>query len=300
MPKYNINNIDLEIEIHKSTAEFTKQYPFVLVRGLGSQLISWGDKFIKSITDGGYDVYIFDNRDSGFSTQFDQYGTDDINQAFADVQNQGYPNNPPYTLNDMVGDVRGIIEHFNLEKVHLAGCSMGGMVVQMFAQAHNDLLASLCVIFSTTNADGLPPIPEKTRQLLTATAPSDDIQDILKFNAESDLYFGSPKLGVDFDISYERIKKLYERNYTPNGTTRQYISILASNQDYKQNKNITVPTLVLHGDSDPIFSVEHAESIRDSIQNSTMVIIEGWGHDIPEQIADVLGGHMVENANKVD
>ena len=296
MAKYTINNIELEIEIHKSTAGFTKKHPFILVRGLGSQLVSWGNTFIKSITDAGYDVYIFDNRDSGYSTQFDSYGADAIKGAFTDIKTQGYPNNPPYTLYDMVDDVVGIINHFQLGKVHLAGCSMGGMVVQLFGQSHNDLLASLGVIFSTTGAEGLPPMSDKTKAMLTTSPPSKNRDDVLKFNTEADLYFGSPKLGVDFDESYMRMQKLYDRNYTPNGTSRQYIAIYATQNDYKQNRNITVPTLVLHGDSDPIFPVEHAQSIKDSIAGANMVIIENWGHDIPEQIANVLAGHLCQNA----
>ena len=297
MTKYNINNIEIEIEIYKSTAGFTKKYPFVLMHGLGCQLISWNEKFIKFITSQGYDVYSFDNRDIGLSTKFDEYDEQHINQALKEINEQGYANNPPYTLYDMAEDTKSVIDHFGFEKVHLYGASMGGLIAQLFGQKYNNSLASIGIIFSSTRADGLPGMSEETIQELTRLPASDSKEDILDFLAKSYLYFGSPKFGANYEATYDRAKREYERNYNPNGKTRQYICANSTKNDHTLNKNITVPALILHGDCDPIFTPEHAESTRDSMPNSNMVIIEGWSHDTPDELADTLGKYVVANAD---
>ena len=298
MPKHKINNNEIEIEVHKSTKKTKKKYPFILVRGLGSQLISWGNKFIKSITDNGYDVYIFDNRDSGLSTKFDDFGDGDINKSLKQINLIGYTIHKAYDLYDNVEDVKGIVDYFGFEKIHLVGCSMGGMIAQLFGQKYNDLLASLCIMYSTTKEKRLPYMSEKSQEYLSTYPKNNNKEEILEFNAEANLYFSSSKLGTNYENSYKSVKESYERNYCPDGMLRQYIAVIATGININLNDNITAPTLILHGDSDPIFSVEHGKSIHKSIPKSKLIIIKNWAHDIPEKIARNLGKHITDNAKE--
>ena len=112
------------------------------------------------------------------------------------------------------------------------------------------------------------------------------------------LYFSSSKLGTNYENSYKSVKESYERNYCPDGMLRQYIAVIATGININLNDNITAPTLILHGDSDPIFSVEHGKSIHKSIPKSKLIIIKNWAHDIPEKIARNLGKHIIDNAKE--
>ena len=300
MPKINTNNITIQAQIYKTNGTNKNKYPIVLVRGLGSQLISWPESLIKIINEQGFDVVVYDNRDSGLSTHISDYSEKDITQA-NDCINKGITvKNPPYSLYDMAEDLKGVIKYFNFEKIHLVGCSMGGMIVQIFGQKYNNLLKSLCIIFSSTGAKHLPKISKETLFFLAKKKPtSDKKKDILHHMALSNLYFSSPKMGVTYEGSYQRAKKLYERHYDPMGYKRQWIAINSTDILYENNKKITAPTLIMTGYDDIIFSPEHSYHIKKTIgDNATIKVIKDWGHDMPEQFMPYMAENIILNCKK--
>ncbi|MGB1361076.1 MAG: alpha/beta fold hydrolase [Alphaproteobacteria bacterium] len=298
MAQHKINNINIEIERHQPTGGDKKDIPLLLISGLGSQLIVWPQSLIKSITDCGYEVIVFDNRDAGLSDKFREFTPEMVGQSLQQLKSGETDVDVAYTLYDMAEDVKAIIDCLKLDKVHLLGCSMGGMIAQLFAQKYNDYLASLCIVFSTTGDPDLPEMNQETREKLQSPTISDSAETVIDSWAKSGVYFGSPKLGVDYDTCYEKSKKLYARNYSPDGTIRQYLAIMATQWETAKNKNITVPTLAICGDSDVIFSPEHSHRVAETVLNGKAVVLKDWGHDFPESICPELAKNILENIER--
>ncbi|MFW9878195.1 MAG: alpha/beta fold hydrolase, partial [Candidatus Thorarchaeota archaeon] len=131
MPKANVDNIEIEYEVIGNP----NSKPLLLIAGLGSQMIAWSDKICKTLKNNGFFVIRYDNRDVGLSTKFDEAGLPDfmgINTAYS----LGEVPRVPYTLEDMANDAIGVLDVLNIDKVHVCGASMGGMIAQILAYKH--------------------------------------------------------------------------------------------------------------------------------------------------------------------
>ncbi|MHA2392142.1 MAG: alpha/beta fold hydrolase [Promethearchaeota archaeon] len=292
MPKAEVNNLEIEYETFGNPSD----KPLLLVMGLGAQMIVWDEEFIKFLLDRGFYVIRFDNRDVGLSTKCEEAGEPNVMQAVMATQ-RGEAVEAPYSLEDMADDAMGVLDALGIEKAHICGASMGGMIVQVIAYRHQSRVLSLTSIMSSTGNPELPqPTPEAMQALLTP-APTERnayIEHSLKIGR---LLYGS---GFPFDekIRREIAERVYDRCFYPIGFGRQLLAILANGNRKPKLASIKVPTLVIHGGDDQLVPVEGGKDTHEAISGSELIIIDGMGHSLPpetwEQITDAIAANAAK------
>ena len=293
MPKAKANNIEIEYETFGNASD----KPLLLVMGLGGQMISWDERFIQLLVDHGFYVIRFDNRDVGLSTKCEEAGEPNLMQAFMAAQ-AGETIKSPYSLEDMADDAVGLLDALNIEKAHICGASMGGMIVQVIAFRHPTRVISLCSIMSTTGNPDLPPAKPEILQLLTTPVPSERKAYIENAVKTGKLLYGS---GFPYDEvrGRELTGKVFDRCYYPPGFGRQLLAIMANGNRKPKLASITVPTLVIHGGDDPLVPVEGGKDTHEAISGSELIIIDGMGHSLPPETWTQITGAIKANAAKV-
>jgi len=294
MPKAKANNIEIEYD----TFGDPSAKPLLLVMGLGSQMISWDEEFCKMFVDKGFYVIRFDNRDIGLSTKFEEAGEPDILKEFMALQ-RGKTISPPYTVEDMANDAVGLLDVLNIEKAHICGASMGGMIVQLIALNHPDRVLSLTSIMSTTGNPDLPQARPEAMQVLLRPAPTEREAYIKHYVKNWRVLYGS---GFPYpeDIYHERAAAAYDRSFYPQGMKRQMLAILGAENRAPKLKTIKVPTLVIHGGDDPLVPVDGGKETAKCIPGAELVIIEGMGHSLPAPIWSQVVEAIAKNANKAN
>ena len=292
MPKVKVNNIEIEYETYGNPSD----KPLLLVMGLGAQMISWDEEFIQFLLDRGFYVIRFDNRDVGLSTKCEEAGEPHVMEAIMAIQ-RGETIEAPYSLEDMADDAIGVLDTLNIEKAHICGASMGGMIVQIIAFRHPNRVLSLISIMSSTGNPELPqPTPEAMQALLTP-APTERSEYI-----EYSLKIGKLLYGSGFPFDEEKRRKLAERGYDrcfyPPGFGRQLLAILANGDRRSKISSIKVPTLVIHGGDDPLVPLEGGKDTAKSISGSKLIIIEGMGHSLPPETWGQISDAIAKNAAK--
>jgi len=291
MPKANVNNIEIEYE----TIGDPISKPLLLIAGLGSQMHAWSDEICEILTNRGFFVIRFDNRDIGLSTKFEDAGLPDfleINAAYS----RGEMPEVPYTLEDMAGDAVGLLDVLNIDKAHICGASMGGMIAQVLAYKHPSRVLSLTVIMSTTGNPDLPqPKPEILAQFF-APVPSEREGFIEEMVKRGRLIHGT--FAYDEDQSREYWTKEYDRSYYPEGITRQLAAMAVPGNLKPKLAAIRAPTLVIHGREDPLNHVEAGKDIATAILGAELLILDGMGHSFPREVIPNIVNALVANSNK--
>ena len=293
MPQASANGITIEYDIHGPD----NGAPLVLITGLGSQMTRWPLSFLDALAERGFRIVYFDNRDMGLSTHFTSAGIPDF-KAVVKTAAAGQTPDVPYRLDDMAADVVGLMDALGLEKAHLAGASMGGMIGQLVAADHGHRALSLTSIMSTTGNPDLPrSTPEAQAMLATPTPdPVSDREAFLERAVESSRVIGSPAYPIDADTLKARAAADADRCYNPAGFARQYAAILAAPDRRKQLPGIACPVMAVHGADDPLVTVEGGKDTVASIPGSTLEIIEGMGHDLPPQVHDRVASAIAQVA----
>lgn len=253
--------------------------PVVLIMGLAAQMIAWDDDFCIELAGRGYRVVRFDNRDIGLSTRLDHLGLPNV-LALLQEQMQGRPVTAPYTLSDMAADVIGLLDALDIGSAHVVGASMGGAIAQTLAIEHPQRLRTMTTIMSTSGAPGLPmPKPEALQLLLTPT-PTEQAAYYQRYLQTWKVLRG-PGFPLDEARDLERAAQNYTRGLNPAGVARQLAAILASGSRGEALRTVRVPTLVIHGDADPLVPVECGIDVAQRVPGSKRLIIEGMGHALP-------------------
>jgi pimeloyl-ACP methyl ester carboxylesterase len=275
MTAITANGIRLEYEGFGDPADPA----LVLVIGFGLQLTGWPVAFCEGLAAQGFHVIRFDNRDTGLSEKFADHMPNPA--AAAAQQAAGEPVDAPYSQTDMAADVAGLITALGLGKAHVVGMSMGGMITQRVMLEHPELVRSGVVMMSSTNDPSLPQMDPATRTVLFS-APDDpaDPESVVVlglkiFNALRGSGFES-----DLDAYAEQIRSDFKRSPDLLGYARNLVAGFAAAPLYNRVNGIAVPTLVLHGDEDPLFPVAVAEQMTAVIPGASLRIVEGWGHEI--------------------
>ncbi len=289
MPRAVANKWEtLPIELEYDTFGDKKNPALVLIMGFGAQMVAWDEGFAQMLADRGFFVVRFDNRDVGLSTKLDGVKVDANGVVSAALLEQPLPP-VPYTLSDMAQDVVGLLDHLNIDKAHILGASMGGMIAQVFAIEHPQRTASLISVMSMP---GEPETMQSTPEAMTALMsipPSDRagfIEHSLVYQA-----FQSKKHRSDA-MSRERAARDYDRSFYPEGSPRQMAAIYASGRRTEALAALKVRTLVLHGADDTLISPNAAKRTAEIIPGAELVILDDMGHDVPEplwpQIVDII------------
>ena len=292
MPIVNANGIQIEYD----TIGDPSHPPLLLIMGLGGQLIHWHDDFCRQLTDRGHFVIRFDNRDTGLSTRFEAAGLPDMS-ALLDARLQGRSIPAPYTLDDMADDAVKLLETLDIEKAHICGSSMGGMIAQTAAIRHPRRLLSLISIYSTTGNPDLPqPQPAAMEALLTPQPV--ERQAYIDFNVVTMKAIAGS--GFPFDEQFIRriSARAYDRAFYPPGVGRQMMAIMAQEDRTAALASVTVPTLVIHGTADPLVPAAHGQATADAIPGAQLLLVEGMGHDLPHikgpwpRVIDAMAAHI--------
>ncbi len=278
MTQIEANGIFIEYEWHGP-----EKSPVVLfVRGLGSQLVAWPEELIRGLNDAGFRVLLMDNRDAGLSQWFGSAGVPSIEAAFA----AGYADEKaevPYFLEDMAEDCVGLLDALDIEKAHVLGISMGGMIVQVLGAGHADRFNSLIPIMTTSGGSGIenPPPSEETLPFPDASADKEIIANAIHSqHAQSGSIYPMPE-----KLAEAIATTSFFRAFNPDGVTRQMAAIGASADRRELIDTIDLPTCVIQGSEDPHFSIEAAKDIADRIKGAEFHVIDGMGHNIPPDLA---------------
>ena len=289
MPRVHSNGIELEYD----TFGTPDRPPVLLVMGLGAQMIFWDEEFCEGLADRGRFVVRFDNRDVGLSTKLDHLGLPDLASLLPALLG-GKPVLAPYLLSDMADDAAGLLDALDLEAAHVVGASMGGMIAQTLALRHPDRVETLTSIMSTTGKPGLPgPTPEAQRVLLTP--PPADRDGVIARGLDTWRVIGSPGFPLDEERVRARAGQAFDRCFAPQGVARQLAAILASGSRHEALGALRTPTLVVHGDADPLVPLACGEATAEAVPGAELLVIEGMGHDMPSgawpRLLDALERH---------
>jgi pimeloyl-ACP methyl ester carboxylesterase len=288
MPIAPSNGIELCYETFGESDDPT----MLLVMGLGSQMIHWPDDFCAALAGRGYQVVRFDNRDMGESTWFDGGDTPGVRAAIG-----GGDVAVPYVLADMADDAVGLLDHLGVDRAHVCGVSMGGMIAQTIAIRHPRRVASLTSVMSTT---GDPDVGTPTSEAMSAlmappAATREAYQDAVVHHAH---VWGSPGL-FDAERLRETAGRAWDRGYHPEGTARQLVAVVSSGSRSADLAGLSVPTLVIHGTADTLVQPSGGERTAEVIPDAKLLVVEGMGHDLPPalwpQMIDAVAGHAAEH-----
>jgi pimeloyl-ACP methyl ester carboxylesterase len=256
--------------------------PILLIAGLGTQMIRWTAPFCEALANRGYRVIRFDNRDAGCSTHFPQYGNVDFGALAAALMAQKRPD-VPYTLDDMASDAIGLLDALAIDRAHVVGRSMGGMIAQIMASEHPGRVLSLTSIMSGTGNPALPQAEPDVMAMMMRPSP-DPASNEAGFLANS-IAFARRIAGKHHPLDEEahRLLVLEEvrRAYDPGGRGRQIAAMAVAGDRRERLATVTAPTLVIHGADDPLILPACGRDTAASIPNADFLLVDGMGHDLP-------------------
>ncbi len=291
MPKVTANGVDIHYEEHGDPGDPA----MLLVMGFGAQLTLWPDELVEALVSQGFRVIRYDNRDIGLSQKFDGVKAPGIVKMTL-MSKLGLTPRVPYTLRDMAADAIGLLDALDIGKAHIVGASMGGMIAQHLAANHPDRCRSFTQIFSTT---GNPKLPQARKEALQAlvTRPKDDAEEVLvEHGVMLARTIGSPGYPSSEERLRERVLKSLRRSFYPEGPTRHLSAIVADGDRSRMLRNISVPTLVLHGEDDPLVPCEGGRDTAACIPGAKLRTIPGWGHDLPLELVEMLTNEIATHA----
>jgi pimeloyl-ACP methyl ester carboxylesterase len=257
--------------------------PLVLIMGLGMQLVAWRDGFVEQLIARGFRVIRFDNRDIGLSQSFDRFGMPNL-PVVAFKAAIGLPVLGPYRLAEMAADTVAMLDALGIERAHVCGASMGGMIAQHVAVRHPTRIRSLTLMMTTSGARRLPGPSLRVRSAMLARPASTDVDTVVDHYVRLYRVIGSPAYPDSDAELRERIGAAVRRSYRPAGTARQLVAIAADGDRSALLPRVTVPTTILHGRDDPLVPVAAAHDLAGKIQGSQLDVIDGWGHDLPQAL----------------
>tara|TARA_X000001036_G_scaffold324927_1_gene303505 strand:+ start:383 stop:1252 length:870 start_codon:yes stop_codon:yes gene_type:complete len=253
----NINGVSIAY----TTAGEEENPSVLMIMGLMGSHKVWGETIVNGLVDSGYRVILFDNRDTGESENLDRLGKPNLYWKFA-MSYLGVDFSSPYTLTDMALDGIGVLDHLGIERAHIVGASMGGMIAQTIASKFPERTKSLVSIMSTTGASHLSQMSESNEQ---------------NFNNAG---------GWDKDVAHSY-------GFYPEAMPRQLTAIFKAGDRSEQVRSIKVPTLVQHGINDTLLPPDHGEHTAQLIRNSKLKIYKKMGHNLPPEVLPLVIEDMV-------
>lgn len=291
MPKINANGVDLYYE----EAGASDAPVILLIMGLGAQMIAWPDEFIQGLVANGYRVVHYDNRDVGLSQRMEGAPVPHLLWTMFKAR-LGLPLGVGYSLTDMAADGIALLDALGIEKAHVVGASMGGMIAQLMAANHHDRLLSMTSIMSSSGAPGLPGArADIQRRFMVKRRPDASRDEAVAFGTDLVRSFSYPDPARPEGAHAELTAKAFDRGYYPVGTRRQLLAIIADGSRVGRLKTIKIPTLVIHGGADPLVPKEASEDIAKHIPGARLEIIQEMAHDFPPsqmgRLIDLIAVH---------
>ncbi len=270
--------------------------PMLLIPGLGMQLIDWPDHFVEPLA-AQYQLILMDNRDRGLSTVM--HGAPSNAGAMLEAMLAGEQPEIAYLLADMGDDAAAVLDAVGVDKAHVVGISMGGMISQTLTLQHPHRVASLASIMSTTGANDVgQPTPEALTAIMAAPA-EDTRESMIATGVENIRVWASPdhydpeEMAISLAASWDRVGGAQAE-----GTARQTCAILASPARDQALGAVKAPTVVIHGTADKLVTPSGGERTAACIPDAELLLIDGMGHDVPKALVDQVVGGVTANAAK--
>jgi pimeloyl-ACP methyl ester carboxylesterase len=281
-----IGDVELCYEIFGDPADPA----MLLIMGLGTQMLGWDTAFCEQLAARGFHVIRYDNRDIGHSTILDDLPAPTLGQIVR--RDKGAA---AYTLADMAADGVGLLDHLGIERAHLVGASMGGMIAQMIAARRPERVLSLVSIMSNTGSrlSGQPSL-STYRLFLRPIARERDAY--VRQAAALFEHIGSRGFDKDEDAFLEMLGAMHDRGHSPGSASRQLAAILTAGNRTAELRHITAPTLVIHGTADRLIRPSGGRATARAIPGAHLLTIEGMGHDLPRGAWPQIIDAIVENA----
>ena len=283
-----------ELEIYYEDMGNPGDPAVLLVMGLGAQLLLWRNGFCEKIVDQGYRVIRYDNRDVGLSSKLNGQRARGGGLVPNLVRSYlGRPSPSVYTLEDMADDAAALLDHLGLDRAHVVGASMGGMIAQIFAARHSRRTNALGIIFSSNNSALLPPpAPRALLSLITGPSPNSPREVIIENAIRVGKIIGSPGYPVSDEQARADAIEAYERAHYPQGIARHFGAVLGSGSLKRYDRQISAPTVVIHGRADKLMRPSGGRSIAAAIPNARLVLFDGMAHDLPPALWDDVVGEL--------
>jgi pimeloyl-ACP methyl ester carboxylesterase len=262
----------------------------LLIMGLGTQMLGWQEEFCEELAARGFFVIRYDNRDIGRSTVLGEAPVPTLGQILRRDKRAA-----SYTLAEMAADGVGLLDHLGIERAHLVGASMGGMIAQTIAARRPERVLSLCSIMSTTGSRwrGQPAMRTYSKFLKPM---SGDRQGYIDQAADLFAWIGSPGFDRDEPALRDLLGRMYDRGHDSGSSARQLAAILASGDRTPELRHITAPTVVIHGTDDKLVAPSGGRATARAIPGARLVTIKGMGHDLPRGAWPQILDAIVENA----
>lgn len=260
----------------------------LLVHGFTMQLIGWAEAFCERLAAAGRYVVVFDNRDVGLSTKLDGQLVDPMAVLTAMLGGGPAPA-VPYNLSDMANDAVGLLDALGIDAAHIAGASMGGMIVQTIAIEHPERVLSVTSIMSSTGDPFVGAPTDAARAALLA--PPQTEREAYVADADRITVWTSKRY-TDVDEIRRRAAAAYDRMFYPEGAFRQLAAIYASGDRSAKLASVACPALVIHGRDDTLITPSGGEATAAAIQGAHLLMLSDMGHDLPEQLYPIVVAAM--------
>ena len=268
----------------------------LLIMGVGAQLPMWPDGFCAQLLKQGYRVIRFDHRDTGLSTKMRGRRAEGSIYPRIGRYLMGRSSPVPYTLVDLAEDARGLLDHLGIQRAHVVGASMGGMIAQVLAGRYPDRLASLGIIMSSAGRP-LSAVPRWRVIKLAFDPPAKDApaEEKLAVEVRNISVINGPNFLPPEDQLRRRVEELTARSDYPQGMLRQFDAILGTGSLARYTRRITAPTVVIHGSEDPMMRPRNGRNLARAIDGARYVVVDGMGHDLPEPVWRPVVEALTEN-----
>ena len=271
--------------------------PVLLVMGLGGQLTFWPPYMIKRLQDSGYRPIAYDNRDMGFSTRFES------NPTFLSNYLKYYLNIPiksEYKLDDMANDAVMLIDYLNIKKSHVIGMSMGGMISQILVANYPERfhsytqIASMVSTPNPTNGPSFKVIRLLQERAFKNATKEERIDRAVRLVST----IGMKGYNYNTEEFKDEVGQSIDRSKDDTGFIRQMAAILGTRDRIQKVNNIKIPTLIIHGDIDPLVKPKNAFHSHKLISNSKLLMIENMGHLIEEPVFNKFKDELIQHLDK--
>lgn len=271
--------------------------PALLVMGLGAQLLAWHEDFCRALADRGRHVIRYDNRDCGLSTKFDEHPVD-MGKFIATVSAGDIPTAlrmVPYRLRDMADDGLGLLTALGIERAHVVGTSMGGMIAQAMALSSPERVLTLTSMMSSTGETEYGRSSPEAQAIVSSPKPAD--REGYVTAAEKELVWASKRYG-DAAAQRELAAASYDRSYYPAGVGRQLGAMILSGSRADALRELRVPTLVIHGLDDTLIDPSGGKRTAELVPGAELLLIPDMGHDRPRQLWPELIDAVVSHTGR--
>ena len=281
MPRASFTSTDnRQIELEYDHFGNPTDPALLLIMGFTAQMVAWDEEFCQQLANRGHFVIRFDNRDCGLSTKLHGVPSNSDAVIMAAMMETEMPP-VPYTLSDMAADAMKVLDHLSIERAHIMGASMGGMIAQTVAIEHPHRVKTLISIMSQPGELTVGQPTQEAMELIVTPAPSDR-DEYIAFAPKWQIW-QSKKYRSD-EVSRRNAIRDFDRSNYPEGGPRQMAAIYASGSRAEGLQKLQVPTLVIHGTEDQLITPSGGERTAELIPNSTLLMVEDMGHDMPQPL----------------